>query len=246
MKYHLDTIPLWEVMEQRTECLFCSLNSKLEQAEVESSLGGGLMEPAVRMQVNALGFCERHHQQLLGQKNRLGHALLLGSHCKDLLQKLQDSAKGANKKFVLPFYFGKRFSNKRSNPFVHQLEALSVGCIICRNVHYHLQRYYHTFLHLWKNNPAFVKLWENSNGPCVPHSARLLCYGQQHLSPLEAESLANSVLALLKAALTRDEADLEYFTQQFDYQNQGRPWNECQNALERTIKRLRGGFTDEE
>lgn len=242
MPYHLDTIPLWEVMEQQAECLFCALFHRLEQGEIESSLGGSLMEPAVRMRVNALGFCEKHHRQLLAQKNRLGHALLTDSHCKELLQKLPCHTYGARGKRHWLLSFWKHFSNRHITPLILRLEALSDSCIVCCNVNHHLQRYYRTFFHLWKNDPAFVSLWNASRGPCIPHGAALLRHGQRHLSSPWLEALADSVLALLKAALTREEAELAFFTQQFDYRNQGRPWGNSKTALERTVRLLRGGF----
>ncbi|MCL1854825.1 MAG: DUF6062 family protein [Clostridia bacterium] len=246
MRYHLDTIPLWEVMEQQAECPFCTLYHRVEQTEAENCLGGSLMEPAVRMRVNALGFCEKHHQLLSAQKDRLGHALLTDSHCKEILQKLPNRAYGASGKFRRPFLFWKPLSNSRAEPFIGQLEALSGSCIVCDNVNQHLQRYYHTFLHLWKCDPAFAALWDASRGPCIPHGAELLRHGQKHLSSPELEALADSVLSLLKAALALEEAELAYFTQQFDYRNQGRPWGKSKTALERTVRRLRGGFQDVE
>ena len=89
MIYHLDTIPVWEAMEKETPCPFCSLYERMEQQEVERSLGGSVMEPDTRIRVNETGICARHHQQLFGMQNRLGHALLTDSHSKELLKKLE-------------------------------------------------------------------------------------------------------------------------------------------------------------
>ena len=86
MIYHLDTIPVWEAMEKETPCPFCSLYERMEQQEVERSLGGSVMEPDTRIRVNETGICARHHQQLFGMQNRLGHALLTDSHSKELLK----------------------------------------------------------------------------------------------------------------------------------------------------------------
>jgi len=242
MQYHLDTFPLWEVISLQAECIFCALYHRLEQAEIENSLGGSLMEPAVRMRVNALGICEKHHQQLFTQNDRLGHALLTDSHCKELLQKLPPQADDMKRKLRRPFPFLKRDSKRRVILLIHQLESLSGSCIVCSNVNHHLQRYYRTFLHLWENDSSFLDLWNASLGPCIPHGAELLRYGQRHLSPSKLVELAASVLALLKAALAQEEEELAYFTQQFDYRNQGRPWGNSKTALERTVRRLRGGF----
>ena len=48
------------------------------------------------------------------------------------------------------------------------------------------------------------------------------------------------MLSLVKANLTQDEKDLEWFTLKFDYRNQQKPWGNSRDALERTVNRLRG------
>ena len=80
MQYHLDTIPVWEAMEQNTACPLCALYRRVEASEIERSLGGSVMEPDARIRVNEKGICARHHGQLFAMQNRLGHALLVDSH----------------------------------------------------------------------------------------------------------------------------------------------------------------------
>ena len=52
MQYHLDTIPVWEAMEQNTACPLCALYRRVEASEIERSLGGSVMEPDARIRVN--------------------------------------------------------------------------------------------------------------------------------------------------------------------------------------------------
>ena len=55
MQYHLDTIPVWEAMEQKPECPLCALRYQTEQEEIERTLGAGVMEPDVRIRFNERG-----------------------------------------------------------------------------------------------------------------------------------------------------------------------------------------------
>ena len=80
MKYHIDTIPVWDAMKRDGECLLCALERKTELGEAERYLGASVMEPDIRVQVNKKGFCRKHHGMLFGMSNRLGHALMLESH----------------------------------------------------------------------------------------------------------------------------------------------------------------------
>ena len=57
MKYHIDTIPVWDAMKLDGECLLCALERKTELGEADRYLGASVMEPDTRIQVNEKGFC---------------------------------------------------------------------------------------------------------------------------------------------------------------------------------------------
>lgn len=236
MKIHLETIPVWEAMEQDSGCPLCALRRKCEEMEIERSLGGSVMEPDARIRINHTGICSRHHQQLFEMKNRLGHALLTDSHSKELLQKLQSLDK------LVPAQRKGLFSGKGENlnALADAFEQLSSSCVICEDIDAHMERYLYTFVHLWKTDDAFRTKWQNSKGVCLPHAAALLRGAQKQLSSHQHPAFSQELLALVKENLVQDEKDLEWFTLKFDYRNQEKPWGNSRNALERTINRLRG------
>ena len=88
MRYHIDTIPVWDAMKLEGECLLCTLERKTELGEAERYLGASVMEPDTRVQVNEKGFCQHHHAMLYSMSNRLGHALMLESHMIENREKL--------------------------------------------------------------------------------------------------------------------------------------------------------------
>ena len=87
MRYHIDTIPVWDAMKLGGECPLCALRRKVELMDVDRYLGASVMEPDTRIQVNEKGFCQRHHKMLSEQKNKLGHALMCHTHLKTTMQK---------------------------------------------------------------------------------------------------------------------------------------------------------------
>lgn len=236
MRYHIDTIPVWEAMEKETACPLCALYQKCEETEIDRSLGGSVMEPDARIRVNERGICCKHHQQLFMMQNRLGHALLVDSHSKEHLKKLDKLVPAPVPKKSL---FG---GNKNASilPLAEALESLSTSCVICEDIDSHMQRYMYTFLHLWKTDIKFRKTWEASKGMCLPHAAEMLRHASKRLNTAQQAEFAQSLLALVKSNLAEDEKDLEWFTLKFDYRNQAKPWGNSRNALERTINRLRG------
>lgn len=239
MRYHIDTIPVWEAMEKQTACPLCALYQKCEETEIDRSLGGSVMEPDARIRVNERGICCKHHQQLFMMQNRLGHALLVDSHSKEHLKKLNELDKlipGPTQKRSI---FGGS-KNESLTALAEKLENMSTSCVICEDIDSHMQRYMYTFLHLWKTDTKFRKTWEESKGMCLPHAAEMLRHASKHLSAAQQADFAQSLLNLIRSNLAEDEKDLEWFTLKFDYRNQSKPWGNSRNALERTINRLRG------
>ena len=250
MQYHLDTIPVWEAMEQNTACPLCALYRRVEASEIERSLGGSVMEPDARIRVNEKGICARHHGQLFAMQNRLGHALLVDSHTKELLKKLEGLEKRAASCEKRGLFGGGlvRFQlllegfggGDGLEGVARELEDMCHTCVICGDIQSHMERYFYTFLHLWKTDAAFREKWQASRGVCLPHAADLLFRAQKHLSGSARRDFATSLLSLVKANLVQDEKDLEWFTLKFDYRNQQKPWGNSRDALERTVNRLRG------
>lgn len=245
MQYHLDTIPVWDAMEQETACPLCALYKKCEESEIDRSLGGSVMEPDSRIRMNETGICDRHHQQLFDMKNRLGHALLVDSHSKELLKKLDGFEK------LIPAEKPKKilFGGSKTDSILALAEAfekLTTTCVICEDIESHMNRYLYTFIHLWKTDTAFRKKWEASKGVCLPHAVQLLRHADKHLNPINQQAFAQGLLKLVKENLSQDEKDLEWFTLKFDYRNQDKPWGNSRNALERSINRLRGACISSE
>ena len=78
MRYHIDTIPVWDAVKLDGECPLCALRRKIELNETERYLGASVMEPDVRLLVNEKGFCRHHHEMLFAQSKE--HTSELQSH----------------------------------------------------------------------------------------------------------------------------------------------------------------------
>ena len=237
MQYHLDTIPVWESLEQTEMCPFCYLFQKCEQGEVERSLGGAVMEPEVRVRMNHTGLCARHHEQIYELQNRLGHSLLMESHIKELLPHLEKAQKKLEASSAPGGLLRK---NTAVQDFLKELEAMNHSCAICEDIESHMQRYFYTFLHLWKTDASFRSRWQNSQGLCAPHTEALIRAACQHLDAGNQKKLTEEAAKLLCAKLKEDGEDLTRFISKFDYRHQNDPWGTCRDAPQRCANRLRG------
>ena len=189
MRYHLDTIPVWDALKAGGECLLCSLRRKTELIDVERFLGASVMEPDTRIRVNAKGFCPRHQAMLYGMKNRLGHALMMHSHLREVMGKaeaLMARAQAAARKEAetpaLKRVMGKGSGKEDLRGAIEGLKALSNGCILCDSVEENTRRYAYTLLHLYKTDASFRKAFAASKGVCLPDMALLMEMAQEEFS----------------------------------------------------------------
>ena len=248
MRYHIDTIPVWDALKLDGECLLCALERKTELGEAERYLGASVMEPDTRVQVNDKGFCRRHHAMLFGMSNRLGHALMLESHMietrarAEKIWKKLDSAAGTLKGIGL----GGRLSGKTKGPegavqdCIRELDTMTDSCLMCETIEENMQRYLHTFLHLYQNDSDFRSRFGKSKGLCLPHTARLLEAAQAELAPKEQGELISVITRLQKENMDRMQEDISWFIKKFDYRYDKESWGNSKDAVERTVNQLRG------
>ena len=93
MREKIHTIPVVESFEAGDECPFCHLLRQTEQRTIRYFAGPGAsyMEPEVRGNTNREGFCPSHLQKLYDYGNALGAALMLQTHCEDILLDLVET-----------------------------------------------------------------------------------------------------------------------------------------------------------
>lgn len=246
MRYHIDTIPVWDAFKQTSHCPLCALRFKIEQMDVDRCLGGSVMEPDTRIQVNEKGFCSRHHVLLYAQRNRLGHALMLHTHLKESHRRFTPLFDEAKKAAVAckEAPIGKKLTGNKDNKntlrnAAAQLRKVTESCLLCDSIADNMARYRYTLMHLYKTDSAFRDAFAHADNLCVPDGATLLEMAPDHLSGDLLVSFTNDLAALMERSIDKLEGDLEWFTLKFDYRNQDKPWGDAKGSLERTANKLR-------
>jgi len=225
MRYHIDTIPVWDAYRQGGECPLCSLREINEQAYLESFLGASVMEPDTRIEVNQKGFCQRHFSQMITMKNRLGLALVTHTHLKETLSRLHAPAPQK----------GGLFRKKEALP------ASDGTCVLCERLENTMNRYLFTVLHLWKTDGDFRKtLWHPPRDCACRIIVSFRPWPPQSWTQARHKEFLAMLEALQRENLERIEKELEWFTLKFDYRNADKPWDNSKDALERAINKLRG------
>ena len=225
---HIDTAPVWEAYKADCECPLCLLEAKSEKSYAENFLGGSVMEPAVRVEVNRKGFCRHHLQMLYGAGNRLGLALMADTHLKELIDRLRAAGPAVSGRARL----GKPLAAPAS---------LTDSCILCERLENAMERYEATLLHMWRSESAFREAFLAGKGLCLVHYERLARRAGDKLSGRDLHSFLEVLHASTLKNLQRVEEELNWFTLKFDYRNQDKPWGNSRDAVERALVKLRGG-----
>ena len=248
MKYHIDTIPVWDAIKADGECMMCTLEKKTELGEAERYLGASVMEPDVRVRVNDRGFCRKHHAMLYGMSNRLGHALMLESHTIETREKLQRSYDEIRKagKALASATVGDRLNGKaRTASDALRKQAQYIGdmagtCVMCDTIEDNMRRYMHTFFYLYRTDGEFRRMLAEGKGMCVDHLGQMLDAAVTELNPKELGEFVLMLTDCEQKNLDRIQEDISWFIKKFDYRYEKEDWKNSRDAVERTIHKLRG------
>lgn len=225
MKYHIDTIPVWDAYHRETECPLCVLQAKAESDYVDLYLNGSVMEPDTRTEVNAKGFCPRHFGMLYQAQNALGLGLMTHTYLKQTLDEWNKTAKRKGTKEDL-------------RGLVRWLHAKTNTCVICEKTNAAMDRYAYTILHLWQHEGEFEEALAASKGFCLPHLGLMLNMAADTLPKAKAAAFLETILPIQQREMERIEGELWWFTQKFDHKNHDKPWGDSKDALPRAIQKL--------
>ena len=221
------TIPVNEAFEASCDdascgCPLCAIYRKLEENELDLILGASMMEPDVRIKTNEQGFCRLHYDQMFVRKNRLGMALTLESHLKELQDDLKDGILGA----------------PGSKP-MKRIGELEGSCYVCKRIQYHFEHMAECVVFLWDADEEFGPKLRAQPYFCLPHYKKLLEYGQKRLNKKKMAQFNAEVSKVVRDYMDTLTEDVSWFCKKFDYRYDAEPWYNSKDAVERSIKFLR-------
>ena len=141
---------------------------------------------------------------------------------------------------------GDKLSGKAKNAsaeIAKQAEAISEmagSCLMCETIEENMNRYLHTFFHLYQHDGDFRSRFEKSKGLCLPHLGKLLETAAQELSAKDLAGFIDTVVRLETENMDRIQEDISWFIKKFDYRYEKESWGNSKDAVERTVNKLRG------
>ena len=167
MKEQLYTIPVNDIFDKPCECPVCAMKLKLENDAVAFAMGPSYMEDDIRLTTDKIGFCTRHMQMMYDFENRLGLALIMDTHMKNMIKEIELLQKKGRKSA------GGLFSKKEETSLFSFTDKISHSCYICDRIKDVYERYIATIFYLYEEDSAFVTKFKKSKGFCLEHYGML-------------------------------------------------------------------------
>lgn len=218
------TIPINEIFEPKEGCPVCRMRNVLEQRCVEYIMGAAMMEPDVRIETNAMGFCYTHLEQMRSCKNRLSLALMLQTH----LKKLDFDA------FVHRSLFEGKNAKQR------KISQVNCSCFVCSKVDWGMERFMVTLFEMYTKDKSFRDLFSAQEYVCLPHYELLMSLGAEKLDKPTSKDFDRRLSELVKNYLKTLCDDVSHYCDMYDYRNTGKDadWGNSKDSIERAIKFL--------
>ena len=171
-----------------------------------------------------MGFCSLHYAKMMPRKNRLGQGLMLESHLDIVKKSIQ---KGGFLSF-----------DKTSKP-IKSIGKLEESCYVCSRIENNMQMMFDTAVWLYRKEEGFREKFKKIKCFCLPHYSALL-EKSKHMEKELAEEMQNDAGKIVNEYLDKLRDDVSWFCKKFDYRYEDEPWKDSKDAIERSIKFLKG------
>ena len=234
MKIVLETIPVWDGLNENSECFICSLMKRAESDALGYYLSSAVMTPEVRVETNTYGFCKTHMRKP-AEANK-----------PQVLSLIMDTYYEENKKYFKPS-FEKiasakkvKHAEKAIEDFKTQVESRDRGCLVCSRMEDRLYRYCFTVAALFAEDSDFREALKKSKGFCLQHTLALSSIAPDAISGDILLEFYKTIFSLLDLNLDRVQHDDWWMSQKYKSENKDKPWNGCEDAQKRAVYKLVG------
>jgi len=231
MKYKLETIPVWDALQENTECLICSLMEKAEKRFIDYYLGSSVMNPETRVKVNSIGFCPKHYADLVLAEKPQPMSLVAHTHLLETMEKLAPVMK------KLSGVESSRKSGKHIGEMKRILLERDNGCLICESMKATLNRYAFTLVHLLGNDDEFRSAFSGSKSICLHHLPAVLEMAGDALTRDQQRGFFKEIIASVEKSLEKSVENVHWMTQMYKSENRDKDWNGCQDAHKKAVLR---------
>ncbi len=221
------TIRISEAMDKKCGCPLCAIESQLRDDEVERILGASMMEPNVRVQTNAKGFCANHLDAMMAKSNRLSLALMLSTHMQELNKKIFADC--------VPLMSKTPDAKKQ----VSALTKKACSCYLCERENAFMSATYGAFVYMYKSMDGFEEKLKQQPYICLKHTRLLFDTAIKSLSKDQLKGFAAAINEINMRYSAELVEDVDWFCKKFDYRYKDADWKNSKDSVERAVKFLK-------
>ena len=190
------TIPINEVFEPREGCPICAMRNTVEQHISEYIMGAAMMEPDVRQETNALGFCHTHFNSLLRQNNRLSLGLMLNTYLATVRSEVFEK-KG--------LFFTKEAKMKKAG-------GVGETCFVCSKVNWGIDHMLETVFTMYRQDAKFRNLYASQKYICIPHYNLIMSHVPSKLPKPDQKPFIEATDKLVENYIKQLNSDVNDFS----------------------------------
>ena len=237
MKETIYTIPINEAFDTKCTCAICQIENKIENEEIEYTLGPAMMEPDFRINSNHKGFCKTHYIKLVQNGKALPIALVLQTHIQQQSKDIfSDKVSTVSKSSFFKKQSDEIISAKKITEHINKLNK---SCIICERTTDTMNRYFDNLIYIWKTQEEFRNKFASQEGFCIPHFSKLLEYAMDGLSEKEFKDFYHTIINIQEKSQNQQYNDISEFTMLFDHNNNNsNPSENVKNSIKNSVHKL--------
>ncbi len=229
MKYNLETIPVWDALQENSGCLLCTLMEKAENRYIDYYLGSSVMNPETRVQVNVTGFCHTHYQTLTKASKPQALGLIADTHLQETRRQLEPEILRLKKVSSV------KKARTSIGKIMQLLKARENGCLICSSMDTAFNRYAYTLAYLWGSDHEFRAAYTKTRGICLHHFPLLMDIAEKAIQKHTLLDFYQTLAEHLEQHIDTALEEVHWMTQMFKSENRDKEWRGCQDAHERAI-----------
>ena len=226
MRDDITSIPVTDIFDEPDGCPICRMRDLLETRSTDYITGAAMMEPDVRIETNAQGFCLTHYRQLLKKRARLPVALMMESRLAEVEKQV---------------FQGLPLLGKSSKRQASSAQDVTESCFICARVDWAMSRLLATVCRLWERERDFRETFEKQEYLCLPHFTMLAQIAEKEISKKNVTDFQKACSVLCRKQLEELRGDVSHFCRMFDYRNssdENADWGNSRDSVERAIEWL--------
>lgn len=212
MKEDICSIPINDMFVSKCGCPVCRLYETVEKKAVEYIMGPAMMQPEIRVETNAKGFCDNHYSQMYNNYGKLQLALILQTHINE-------------------------FNLNTNKEMFERVKSANNSCFVCEKTEQSFSKLVNQIFYMYEKDENFRTLFNSQSEFCLKHYKLLNERATKKVLKKQYKPFLNNLFNITKRTLELTENNINQFVKMYDYKSDKNAdeFNGCKSAVEQAL-----------